>query len=129
MDRSKIPRLVMDDYNLRILSATTFKERSARELAYLLDIPMATCYRKIKELLNAELLEEEESKLTKEGRRYKTYLSRVSAIHVSFENGKLKVGLQLTWNEPMEWVTVPGAPADTQLPEGALAGQPPLENP
>ena len=56
MDYSYIPKLVMDDVNMRILSATAFEALSARELAYMFNIPLVSCYRKIHELESYGLL-------------------------------------------------------------------------
>jgi len=41
MENLTLPKLLMDEYNLKILSATTFKPRSARELSYIFGIPLA----------------------------------------------------------------------------------------
>ena len=43
-------QLLMDQYNLKILSSTTRKALSVRDMAFMYFIPLATCYRKVREL-------------------------------------------------------------------------------
>src|SRR5690349_621662 len=102
MENLLLPKLLMDEYNLKILSATTFKPRSARELAYIFGIPLASCYRKIKELEDQGLIKAVSRELTREGKRYSKYQSQVGSIKIAFEQGRLKMNLQLAWRQPIE---------------------------
>lgn len=85
-----------DDYSIRILSATQEEGKTVRELSKELDIPIATCYRRAGELLNAELLVNEEKKLTQEGKRASVLRSNASKVEVSFrfEDDELKVTIE-----------------------------------
>lgn len=85
-----------DDYSIRILSATREKGKTVRELSRDLDVPIATCYRRVKELLDASLLKNEEKRLTAEGKRANVLRSNVSSVEVSFkfEDQKLKVAIE-----------------------------------
>lgn len=85
-----------DDYSIRILSATQEEGKTVRELSKELDIPIATCYRRTGELLNAELLINERKKLTQEGKRAIVLRSNVSRVEVSFkfEDDELKVTIE-----------------------------------
>lgn len=85
-----------DDYSIRILSATQDEGKTVRELSKELDIPIATCYRRAGELLNAELLVNEEKKLTQEGKRASVLRSNASKVEVSFrfEDDELKVTIE-----------------------------------
>jgi hypothetical protein len=107
MDNLTLPKLLMDEYNLKILSATTFKPRSARELSYIFGIPLASCYRKIKELEDEGLIKAVSRELTREGKRYSKYQSQVGSIKIAFEQGHLKMQLQLAWRQPIEIVETP----------------------
>ncbi len=98
-----IPRLLMDEYNLKILSSTYYTGKSVRQLAYIFDIPIATCYRKIKELEDIGLLKCIERPLTRDGRRYKIYKSELMGIKISFERGKLKIRIELMYKNPIEF--------------------------
>lgn len=85
-----------DDYSIRILSATQEEGKTVRELSKELDIPIATCYRRAGELLNAGLLINEEKKLTQEGKRASVLRSNASRVEVSFkfEDDELKVAIE-----------------------------------
>jgi DNA-binding Lrp family transcriptional regulator len=102
MDNLTLPKLLMDEYNLKILSATTFKPRSARELSYIFGIPLASCYRKIKELEDQGLIKAVSRELTREGKRYSKYQSQVGSVRIAFEGGRLKMSLNLAWRQPIE---------------------------
>ena len=98
-DELLIPRLLMDKYNIRILSATAFEPKSAQELSIMFDIPIATCYRKLKELELAGLIASTGKLLTKEGKRFAVYKSQVRSIDIFFKDGALKMNLALDWQE------------------------------
>ncbi|HKZ59159.1 MAG TPA: helix-turn-helix domain-containing protein [Candidatus Thermoplasmatota archaeon] len=102
MENLTLPKLLMDEYNLKILSATTFKPRSARELSYIFGIPLASCYRKIKELEDEGLIKAVSRELTREGKRYSKYQSQVGSVRIAFEGGRLKMQLNLAWRQPIE---------------------------
>jgi hypothetical protein len=72
-------------YSPEILDATD-EPRSAQELSEELDIPIATCYRRIDELTEHDLLELHDNVLSDERRRIKIYRRNVDAVHVQFEN-------------------------------------------
>ena len=72
-------------YSPEILDATD-EPRSAQELSEELDIPIATCYRRIDELSEHDLLELHDNVLSDERRRIKVYRRNVDAVHVQFEN-------------------------------------------
>jgi predicted ArsR family transcriptional regulator len=72
-------------YSPEILDATD-EPRSAQELSEELDIPIATCYRRIDELTEHDLLELHDNVLSDERRRIKVYRRNVDAVHVQFEN-------------------------------------------
>ena len=98
-DELLIPRLLMDKYNIRILSATAFEPKSAQELSVMFDIPIATCYRKLKELEMAGLIVSTGKLLTKEGKRFSVYKSQVRSIDIFFKDGAFKMNLALDWQE------------------------------
>lgn len=73
-------------YNTEILSATG-EAKSAQDLSDELDVPIATCYRRINELEEADLLELHDRPLSEEHRRVKVYRRRVDGIDVDFRDG------------------------------------------
>ncbi|KXB06996.1 hypothetical protein AKJ51_02325 [candidate division MSBL1 archaeon SCGC-AAA382A20] len=85
-----------DDYSIRILAATRDDGKTVRKLSRELDIPIATCYRRVKELVDANLLEVVDKKLTQEGKRATVLRTNVSFLQVSFEfeDRELKISIE-----------------------------------
>jgi predicted transcriptional regulator len=73
-------------YSSDILKATE-SERSAQELSELLDVPIATCYRRINELDDADLLSLSDRPLSDEHRRISVYRRNVDEVRIDFTNG------------------------------------------
>jgi predicted ArsR family transcriptional regulator len=71
-------------YSAAILDATD-EPRSAQELSDELDIPIATCYRRIDELTEHDLLELHDNILSDDRRRIKVYRRNVDAVRVEFD--------------------------------------------
>jgi len=70
-------------YSAEILDATD-EPRSAQELSEELEIPIATCYRRIEELTEHNLLELHDNVLSDDRRRIKVYRRNVDAVRVEF---------------------------------------------
>jgi len=73
-------------YNTDILTATT-EAKSAQELSEELDVPIATCYRRISELEEAELIELHDRPLSDDHRRVKVYRRCVDTVTIDFRGG------------------------------------------
>ncbi len=71
-------------YSADILEATG-EPRSAQELSDELGIPIATCYRRIDELTEHDLLELHDNILSDDRRRIKVYRRNVDAVRVEFD--------------------------------------------
>jgi len=80
-------------YSAEILTATT-EPQSARELSERLDIPIATSYRRIDELLDAGLLTLDDRVRSAGGRRTKVYRRDVDAISIEFAEDDVEVSLE-----------------------------------
>lgn len=122
IDYSTLPRVIMDEKNIRILSATAFRPLSAREIAYLFDIPLVSCYRKMAELESLGLLKCVDRPLTQSGKRVKVYKSQLIRVSVNFEGGKLKITLDVAWKKTqhfeVSWTQSAGRPpADQDSPD------------
>jgi len=85
MSSAELLQALGNKYSAEILDATD-EPRSAQELSEELDIPIATCYRRIDELTEHELLELHDNVLSDERRRIKVYRRNVDAIHVGFDD-------------------------------------------
>jgi predicted ArsR family transcriptional regulator len=72
-------------YSAEILEATD-EPRSAQDLSDELGIPIATCYRRIDELTEHDLLELHDNILSDDRRRIKVYRRNVEAIRVTFDD-------------------------------------------
>jgi predicted ArsR family transcriptional regulator len=73
-------------YSAEILDATA-EPASAQELSDQLEIPIATCYRRIDELTEHGLLELHDNILSDDRRRIKVYRRNVEEVRVDFEDG------------------------------------------
>jgi hypothetical protein len=82
-----------EQYSAAILSATD-EPRSARELSDLLDVPIATCYRRIEDLVAVDLLAERGRELSDRGRRTSVYRRTVEELSVSFDEGAVDVSVE-----------------------------------
>jgi hypothetical protein len=97
MDYQSVSKLIMDEVNMRILSATAFEALSARDLAYMFNIPLVSCYRKINELESAGLLKCVDKPLKANGKRVRKYKSQLIKVVLTFEKGKLRIALDVSW--------------------------------
>lgn len=88
-------RLLADEYVVKILAASFSTPRSAQELSLKFDIPIAVCYRKIKELQAVGLLKCVDRFLTRDGKWVKLYQSQLVTAIIYYERNKLRVKLEL----------------------------------
>lgn len=86
-------RVLGNEYNAEILQATN-EPRSAQDLSDELDVPIATCYRRIDELTEADLLELYDRPLSDEHRRINVYRRNVDEIRVEFVEDDCAVSVQ-----------------------------------
>lgn len=89
-------KMLTDEYTMKILAGSFHLPKSVQELSQIYDIPIAACYRKIHDLEDSGLIECVQKILTKDGRRVRLYRSQLKGAYLFFENGKLRVCLNLT---------------------------------
>ena len=92
MAADEIIEVLGNKYNPEILEATA-EPKSAQELSEELGVPIATCYRRINELTEANLLELHDQPLSEEHRRIKVYRRRIDEVSIDFREG-IDVDLQ-----------------------------------
>jgi len=92
MDTVDLIQALGNKYSAQILDAAD-EPQSAQELSDELEIPIATCYRRIEELTEHGLLELHDNVLSDERRRIKVYRRNVDSVSVQFEDG-LAVDIQ-----------------------------------
>jgi len=91
----RVSQLLTDEYSVKILVATVRQPRSAQDIASKFGIPIAACYRRIKDLESAGLLVCQERRLSQQGKRVSFYISMLKNAYVFFEDGHLRVKFQL----------------------------------
>lgn len=84
MSSADLIQTLGNKYSAEILEATE-EPRSAQELSDELDIPIATCYRRIDELTEHDLLELHDNILSDDRRRIKVYRRNVESVCVEFD--------------------------------------------
>ena len=84
MASDELIEVLGNKYNTDILSATT-EPKSAQDLSDELDVPITTCYRRIDELTDADLLTLHDRPLSDEHRRIKVYRRNVDKVEVNFD--------------------------------------------
>ena len=86
MASEELIEVLGNKYNTDILTATS-EPKSAQDLSDELDVPIATCYRRIDELTDADLLTLHDRPLSDEHRRIKVYRRNVDKVEVNFDGG------------------------------------------
>ena len=86
-----------DDYSRKILLSAIPKAKSVEDMSRDNDIPLSTAYRRVHELLDAQILIVEKIIITPDGKKYELLRSAYRAINVSFDGGQMKV--EATINE------------------------------
>jgi DNA-binding Lrp family transcriptional regulator len=80
-----------DEYSRKIILSAIPKSKSVEEMSRENDIPLSTCYRRVHELLDAQILVIERIIVTPDGKKYELLRSAYRAVNVSFEGGAMKV--------------------------------------
>lgn len=104
MEALRVTQTIMDEYSARILLGTSDRPASAIDLCRRFGIPIAACYRRIKELEGLGLVYCERSQPTRNGRGLLLYRSRLRSVRIAFEDGKLRARVELG---PMDLASAP----------------------
>jgi hypothetical protein len=111
MDPLQLSQTVMDGYSARILMGTFTKSASALELSRQFGIPIAACYRRIKELEGLGLVYCERELPSRNGKGLQLFRSRLKSIRISLEDGNLHARVEV------------GPPGVLAAPEGEVREQ------
>jgi predicted ArsR family transcriptional regulator len=95
MEALQVTQTIMDEYSARILLGTFDRPASAIDLCRRFGIPIAACYRRIKELEGLGLVYCERGELARNGRGILLYRSRLKSVRIAFEDGKLRARVEL----------------------------------
>lgn len=90
MEALKISQTVMDPYSARILLGTWERPASALDLSRRFGIPIAACYRRIRQLENLGLVYCETALPSRNGKGLQLFRSSLRSVRVSLEEGRLK---------------------------------------
>ncbi|WP_302083024.1 winged helix-turn-helix domain-containing protein [Salinibaculum rarum] len=93
MKATEILESLGDKYSLQILEAADTPINAA-DIHEKYDIPIATCYRRIDDLVEQGLLEEYDSELNSNRRRATTYKRTIDEITVNFSDDNTTVELE-----------------------------------
>jgi predicted ArsR family transcriptional regulator len=95
MDPFKASTFISDEYASKILAATYHTPKTAKELSAKYDIPIAACYRRIRDLEKIGLLVCAGVKYDKHGKGTKMYQSQLNGAYVYLLGDRLKVHFRL----------------------------------
>ncbi|OPY31897.1 MAG: hypothetical protein A4E32_01502 [Methanomassiliicoccales archaeon PtaU1.Bin124] len=94
-DLLSVSQLLTDPYAVKILVATVRAPKCAQDISDQYGIPIAACYRRIRDLEKFGMIVCVERKLSRQGKRVAYYVSMVKTAHVYYEEGKLKVKFEM----------------------------------
>lgn len=90
MEPLRVSQTVMDEYSARILLGTSERAASALELSHRFGIPIAACYRRIRQLETMGLVFCEKALPSRNGKGLQLFRSRLQSVRVALEEGKLR---------------------------------------
>jgi len=93
-EASRVQALVQglaDEYSRKILLSAIPAAKSVEDMSKENDIPLSTCYRRVHELLDAQMLIVERIIVTPDGKKYELLRSAYRAVNVAFDGGVMKV--------------------------------------
>ena len=89
--KDKVLKALADNYSKLIILSTIDRAKSVLELCKEHNIPIATAYRKVKELQDLGLLVVERIALTEDGKKFDLYRSAIKVVRITFESKDVKV--------------------------------------
>ena len=99
----EILRHISDQYSIRILRATLHRPMDAITLSNTLKIPIAVCYRRIRELESLGLIEKAGRKLTNKGKWISLYKAKVKNATVVMREGKIVLKISFRYGKEEEF--------------------------
>ena len=93
MEALELSQTVMDQYSARILLGTCENAASALDLSHRFGIPIAACYRRIRQLEQLGLVYCERALPSRNGKGLQLFRSRLKSVRVSLVDGRLKASI------------------------------------
>jgi len=88
-------QLLTDDYCLKIITGTTQRSMSIKDMAFTYFIPFATCYKKVAQLEVAGLIKEEGKILTPNGKKHSVYRSCLKNFNAQYKGNMIILNVEL----------------------------------
>src|SRR3990170_5023081 len=109
MEALHVSQTVMDEYSARILLGTFDQAVSALELSQRFRIPIAACYRRIRQLEQMGLVYCERELPSRNGKGLQLFRSRLKSVRIALEEGRLRAQVLMDGpsSEPLPWEQVP----------------------
>lgn len=95
MQPLELSQTVMGEYSARILLGTFERPASALELSRRFQIPIAACYRRIKELEGLGLVYCERELPSRNGKGLQLFRSRLKSVRIALEDGNLRARVEV----------------------------------
>jgi hypothetical protein len=96
LDPIFISKMLTDEFTIKILTAAYKENVSAYDLCRMFDIPVMRCFSLVKQLENAGLLVPAATVPQSNGNIRTYYRSKVRAVTITIENGKLAI--KMDWD-------------------------------
>lgn len=102
MEPLRVSQTVMDAYSVRILLGTHDRPASALELSHRFGIPIAACYRRIRQLESMGLVVCEKELPSRNGKGLQLFRSRVRSVRIALEAGRLRARVEIGSASPAD---------------------------
>jgi len=89
-----------DDYARKILISTLSDAKSIEEISHENGIPISTCYRRVRELLDMQILRVDRTIITGTGKKYETYRSAFDGASIVLSSEGVSVDVTFIHREP-----------------------------
>jgi DNA-binding Lrp family transcriptional regulator len=96
---SALVQALGDEYSRKIMLSTIPSPKSVEDLSKENEIPLSTCYRRVHELVDAQVLLIDRIIVTDDGKRFELVRSAYRAVQVDLKDGIMKVNAMI--NEDM----------------------------
>ncbi len=113
MEALRVSQTVMDEYSARILLGTMEQAASALDLSRRFGIPIAACYRRIRQLEAMGLVYCERALPSRNGKGLQLFRSRLRSMRIVLEEGRLRARVEVA--QPAEASTGPPCVAEQVL--------------
>jgi len=100
LDEADVVAALADPYARRILAACVRSSLAVKDISAVAELALPTAYRQVNRLVERGLLVVERSAITKDGKRYDLYRSRIRAARLELDASGERVSWEL--NAPVE---------------------------